>query len=419
MNKKLKSSIVRNSSLNMYGTIFYYACQWLTTIIAVWFAGFESTGIYSLAISFTNIFGFISRYGVRTHQISDTSHEHTDGSYITARGFSSAVAILVFFVILFFTNFSVTSLQCVFVLFVFKLLESFSDVFFGVFQKINHYNAIAISFTLKGVFPLLLFTVVLWTKEIVIACLAMAITYLSVLLFYDLPVLLRSKNVVWKFSMCSVKKILWICFPLMIFTLVNPYITFITRYSIEQLFSEEVLGYYSSVSTVVVVLSTLGGSIFAVVAPQASTLYQKEDKKGLIRIFVRIIGGIAGVVFIAILSGYFLGKWALALLFGESIVPFSYLLLPTILVSGLLTLVAFFSSMLTAFQKRTPMLLANLAGAAVCTALAWPFAQKFGLLGACWCLATSMGVQAVLLTLLCYKAIRPLQTNNPKEEIDG
>ena len=385
-----KNRIFQNSQYNIWGTFFYFFCQWVTTIFVVRFADFSSAGIYSLAISFSNLFGFVARYGVRNYQISDIQHNHTDATYFATRGVTSALALGIFLIVLLFVGFSSEVLLSSNVLFLYKILESTADVFFGVYQKLNRYDAIAITQTIKGLVPLVVFAGTLWAKlGITVACFAMAIAYLLTLLLYDLPVILRSKGFTCGVSIMGIRMILRACFPLMAFSLVNPYITFITRYSIERLFSEDVLGYYSSISLVVVVMSTLAGSIFAVIVPQASALHQKGDVAVLKWLILRIILGIMGVTILLLLAGALVGEWGLVLIFGQGIKPYSYLLLPMIGVSAMLTLVAFFSSTLTAFQKRIPVLLANLVGAALCTIIAWPLAKTWGMLGACISMASA------------------------------
>lgn len=53
-----KKSTLANIFYNSFGMIFYYGCQWLTTILVVRLSGFEDSGNYSLADVYRSICNF-------------------------------------------------------------------------------------------------------------------------------------------------------------------------------------------------------------------------------------------------------------------------------------------------------------------------------------------------------------------------
>ena len=55
-----KKSTLANIFYNSFGTIFYYGCQWLTTLLVVRISGFEDGGNYSLAMTFTAAFAIMA-----------------------------------------------------------------------------------------------------------------------------------------------------------------------------------------------------------------------------------------------------------------------------------------------------------------------------------------------------------------------
>ena len=60
-----KKSTLANIFYNSFGTIFYYGCQWLTTLLVVRISGFEDGGNYSLAMTFTAAFAIMALFNTR------------------------------------------------------------------------------------------------------------------------------------------------------------------------------------------------------------------------------------------------------------------------------------------------------------------------------------------------------------------
>jgi O-antigen/teichoic acid export membrane protein len=397
----------KNIFLNTSGVFCYFFFQWLVSILVVRIAGFREAGVYSLSFSFANIFLIVANFGVIRYQLSDIQRKYTDGVYFAARAVTCLAAILLGALALFFTGFTQYTVMCCAAMLCFKLLESATDVLFGALQGFDRFDVINLSYILKGVFPLAAFCVALYYKNLFIATIALSAVYALVVALFDIPAVIRNKNLAPAVVIKDIPRVLFTCFPLALVTVVYPYMAFITRYTVNQLYSAEELGYYSSVTLLIAVMITLGNSVWNVLIPRIAERYHGKEygilKKNMLKI--------SGVVMLAgaflVLAGLVFGKWALALVFGEKIIPYYYLMTPTFIVSAIWTLVSFFNASLTAFERRIPLLVCNMAGVLACTALIRPFVQAYGMIGSCYCLIVSMGLQAVLLLTYLLAGIRP------------
>ncbi|MGD9559593.1 MAG: lipopolysaccharide biosynthesis protein [Oscillospiraceae bacterium] len=399
--------MAKDTALNTTGTFVYFALQWLSTIVVRYTLGFEEVAVYQLAISFCNIFGFISRFGVRNYQISDVEHRYTDGDYYAVRLASSVLAVVLFCAVLPFMGFSAHARLCCVMVLLFKLLESVTDVLFGSFQKARRYDAIAISYSAKGVVPLVAFALCLyWVHDLMWGVVAMSAAYLLVVVCYDIPVIRRSETLVLKANAGTVKPILLACVPLMVYTLVNPYINFVTRYAVEQNFSARENGYYASIALIAVITTTFCGPIWSVLVPRTSKLYNEGRAADVRRLVARVSAVLAAACALILLACKVLGAFALGLVFGQEIVPYSYLLAPMVLASVLMALASYYSSTLVALRGRGRMLAANVVGAVVCTAVVVPMVRFLGMVGACWALCVGIGVQVLLLGVLLHLQLR-------------
>ena len=101
-----KKSTLANIFYNSFGMIFYYGCQWLTTILVVRLSGFEDSGNYSLAMTFTAAFAILALFNTRQYQVSDVVGEYSDRTYIHSRYVAMAAAFLICFIGLFFNSYT-------------------------------------------------------------------------------------------------------------------------------------------------------------------------------------------------------------------------------------------------------------------------------------------------------------------------
>ncbi|MCL2163411.1 MAG: oligosaccharide flippase family protein [Oscillospiraceae bacterium] len=408
--------MAKNSVLNTYATLIYFFFQWLTTIFVVRLGSFEDAGIYSLTISYCNIFLIISCFGVRTYQVSNVNDEHTHGDYIAARGVTSAVALTLFFIFLLFMQLSDYTLMCCLFLMFFKLTESCTDVFFGSFQLMDRYRSIAVSYTVKGLLSFSFFCMGLrFFHSLMFAVLLMGLANLAAILVYDLPIMIRSRVNVRRTRFQDVRRILANCFPLMLYALISAFMYFLTRYAIEHRYSSEQLGYYASVSVVLTVFVTLTNAIWSVIAGWASNAYANGEAALIGKYVAKILAGVFVSGALIVLLGCFAGEWGLSLLFGEAIVPYAFLLVPVLMISVVLSAASFFSVLLISFKKRTPMMLANTVGAVLCAATAFPFVNAFGMLGAVISLGAGASSQMLFSMMIVFFSISKLKSKLKKQ----
>ena len=87
-NKKVSKGVLWNT----IGTIYYYFCQWIITILIVRLTDYSLAGYLSLAITVTNSFYAIAQFGMRQYQVSDIQGKYDDSIYIGSRYLTIFVA---------------------------------------------------------------------------------------------------------------------------------------------------------------------------------------------------------------------------------------------------------------------------------------------------------------------------------------
>ena len=140
--------------LNTWATFVYFFSQWLLTVLVTRFSGYEDAGTFTLAVSFSNIFGYISKFGMRSLQVGDIQRKYSDSQYFVSRIITSVACIVPFIVTLTFCQYRKDLHYCCIAMMVYKLLEGFDDVIMGSFQRLHRYREIAISYTAKAILTL-------------------------------------------------------------------------------------------------------------------------------------------------------------------------------------------------------------------------------------------------------------------------
>ena len=393
---------------NTGGTIAYFFCQWLITVFVVRLLGFEAGGELSLITSFTSLFCFLANFGVRSFQIADIREEYSDGQYFGHRILTSAFAALVAgWGIFFLYRNDFEFVLCVSAYMVFRLFESFTDVWWGMMQRHEQYKRIATSLVGKGIVPLLAFVLgALVHNNLLGAIYWMVVGYAVVTIACDLPILWKMNlRVTLQGTLPLFKR----CFPLMIYTLVYPYMTYIVRAQIEYVSGTVELGYYGSVSTVIVVMSTLCSSLSSVLIPRISDAYLQKDCVLFKRLLRFIAISILTVSVVAGVATQLFGAQVLILLFGQELAPYIWIVWPILVASILLMVATLMSSTLIAMKYDKVMLLSNLMGAAVCTVVLFPFARQWKMLGANMGHIIGLLVQCILMAFFLRKAIKQME----------
>jgi len=369
-----------NSTKNLVGIVVYYFCQWLILIIIVRIAGYTVSGEFSLVISFTNLFGFISQYNIRSFQLSDKNNKYLPQQYSGAYIITSGLAVVSFFLVLPFSGYNREIIISCMIYMLFKLCETFSGYVFTYMQIEYQYSDIAISSCLKGIVPLIGF--VLWlyfTQSLFQSLCIMTLFFFVIIIFYDIK---RTRTFILKgFIMEGTIHILKDCFPMMLSALILPFMLFLTRNSVEKVYGVTELGYYTAFTMVTGVISTIAGAVYVVVLPEISDKYIKNLKSDIVRIIFIILGIIIIASLMAVLLARLVGDMVFSFVFGVEILDYMYLLIPVIITSVMVILVSFFSICLVAMKKRLVMLVGMLPGVMFLSFMVMPATQKAGMLG--------------------------------------
>lgn len=408
--KKIKEIL-----LNSGGNIIYLAAIWLMTVVVARLADYEAAGVFSLAMTITNMFCCISVFGMRPFQVSDVTVEFSDQVYFSSRIITGTVGMALCFLYCYLSGYSGYQIGVILLYMLFKTVEAFSDVSYGFFQKYDHFDYIFCSLTVKGIISILLFTLVLFfTGDLLITLLVMTVGASAIYVFYDLQHSRRLVGSLLSRDFAQISKLLSATLLLMVINLVTPVLIAIPRVYYEAHFGSELFGYYSSISAPTVVISTFVSCAMMPFLPRYAEYQIHYQQKRGYQLLVGTVGFIVIFGAICYLLSLWLGDWALSILYTPEIVQHAAVL-PSIVVSTTCSaLVMCLSTLFIATRRMKTVTVILLFGCMASYLFTPLLIEQFTMAGISYTLTVSQCIQAGCMFILACIEIR--KWSLPKKE---
>lgn len=385
---------------NAIGNLIYLGCQWLVTISVTILGGYEPAGVLSLAMSMSATFQTVANFGIRNFQVSDVEKKYSDNCYVFFRMLCCLVALVGCMVTSLIVKYTFEQLLCVFLFMIFRLAESVSDVLHGIAQCRDRLDIAGKSFAMKGVGLLAIFlTVYATTKNLMLGLLSIAAYSCLTTVFYDVFATRR----VATFSFFDTKT-KWVSLaketlPLCAYWFLNSAMMMVPRLILEDKRGEDLLGVYASIFAPALLIQMAMGYIYNPFAQILAQLRQKSDIKGFFKLSGKILGLILVLTVVMIFAASLVGEWGLALLFGDSIRPYVYLLNPILLAISATSTFGFLCLLSIVLRRFRFLLISCGVGFGCCLLLTGAMIDRFGLNGTSYSLILSIGVSSLILMI--------------------
>ena len=396
-------SIRANMIWNAAGSLVYMAAQWLTTILVVRLStGYDAAGLLALGMAVSNIFSPIGYYKVRAFQVSDLEEEFTFRQYLGFRIITVGMAIVVMFAYCFLTCPPGTWITVILYGF-FSLGPVFVDVLHGEEQRESRMDVIGISFILRGVLLLASFIIgMTFFNSLNIALVLMTVTtYLEIALFDGIAFLkVTGKPLKPAFETRAIKSLFIQCLPLVIASFFCWAVPAIPRQALNDVMGEWFLGIYSSVAAPVLIVQMCAQYIYAPLLTHFAELLQAHDRHGFLRLVLQVTLAIFALAFAFGVLFALAGEPLLVLIFGQSIAPYTYLIIPLVLCTVMTAYVWFLGDVLITMRQNKMNLIGYAISFVVMLATMYPMIHAFGMNGASFAIMIAYGA-TIILFLAC------------------
>ena len=406
----------------LFGNGVFAACQWGIIIALAKLLTAVSVGQYSLGQAILAPTLMFAVFQLRAVIASDLQGQFTTREYFGFRLTTLAGGLLLAILIAFATTRSTLQTEIVAVIGLIQVCEQTSDTLYGFLQRRGNLVRPALSMILKGPVGLLALTLTLyWTRTILAGLIALLITRILLLGFYDMNGALEdsisainatSSYFAWRRHFQLLKVVFFVGLMTMLIALVG----MIPRYFVEYYCGERELGVYGALSSLISIgLLPIGALGLAAFVPLA-----RAFANGLSHEFMKILGLLVSLSFGIGVSGvavaYFAGHEILSLLFRPEYGEYAYLFVWIMIVGAVLFVTASLGASLTAARIYRPQV-ALLAIVAITETIAcWVLTPRFHLMGAVWSCLGAGTIQLAGAAAILY--VRFPRRNKPKLAID-
>ncbi len=386
------------------GMIFYLACQWLSIILVSNLSGNTGAGVYNLAISISNPFSAIALYGIRPYQVSDINDRFSSRIYVSTRIVTAGLAFVLCAGRVILGGYDAVTAMCILAYMLLRIAEAAVDVFQGIEQKGERMDAVGVSFYLRGIVTTAAFVAgQILFDNLLLSMLAMPLASFAVIWLYDGRLSGKLTDIRPGFDWKSIGKLLWICLPLTLNTYMVSELATIPKTVLERSWGNDILGIYGSIAAPSIIVQTAGSFLFNPVIPAlAEDLKQGETKRFFGR-GVKYMGLIAAMTVLCVAVAAVFGRFGLSILFAGnlSVLDYAYMLIPTIICSGLVTVSWLFSTLLIVMRDFRNLIIGDVLSIAVCYAASTLMIPGSGMPGVTAAWGIALIVQTVFFVGAC------------------
>lgn len=184
----VEQSLRSNFAWTFAGNVVYAACQWGILVALAKLGSPEIVGEFALALAITAPVLIGAGLNLRSVQASDALGAHPFSHYLWLRLVTTTCALITIGLIVLVSGYSARTGLVVMIVACAKAAEALSDIFYGGLQREQRMTRIALSMIIKGILSLIVVAAGLYlTRDLVVACLALALVWSLMLLFYDVP----------------------------------------------------------------------------------------------------------------------------------------------------------------------------------------------------------------------------------------
>jgi O-antigen/teichoic acid export membrane protein len=415
-----------NFSWTFAGNVIYAACQWGMLVVLTKLGNPEMVGEFALGFAVTAPVIIFTNLSLRSVQATDAKYEYNFSDYLGLRIVSSGLALLTIAFIIHLVNYSWETALVVFLVGVAKVIESISDVYYGLLQQHERMDRVAVSLMIKGPLSLLLLSIGVYSSgSIVWGTAGLVVAWAIVLVSYDIPNGTRLLHHVspasttqqnplrleavlqFRGRMTVLGRLLWLTLPLGFVAMLHTLSISIPRYLIEGYLGHHDLGIFSALAYLIVAGNIVVGALSNSASPRLAQYYVAGDRIAFQTLLLKLTGLGALLGGTAIVVALVAGKQLLTILYQPEYAQHTGLLVQLMIAAAISYTFYFLADAMIAsryFRIQVPMyVLVNVISAIACFWLI----PLFGLQGAAIALIITASCQSILsLGVISYALYR-------------
>ena len=411
-------------------------------IIVTRVCGLEAAGLYSIAFATGNLFMYLGNYGVRNYQVSDVDEKFPFRSYILHRLLTVALMLLVAAVYCAYSllrgGYSSAKTMTVAAMCLLKAIDCLEEVLEGRLHQRGRLDlagkmmTVRLLISIGGMLAVLVATRNLLTATNAAIILAAAAVILmaaacrrTLLPLQPAPELVAdvgnagaapgaaAKNrgaatspaaasaavsAARRGALRDAAVLMRVCFPVCAANFLSFYLINAPKYAIDAAMNETAQAQYNFIAMPVFVIQLLGMFVYQPVLVRMTLSWNRADKKGFLRDFLRITAGLLIIAALCLGGAYVLGIPVLSALYATDLSALKPELLLILTGGVFLAMNGFYSAVLTLMREQNRIPVMYLAGAVLSLILTPRFVGISGIMGAVISFVLIMAIVCALLS---------------------
>lgn len=373
----------------------------ILTIIVTQLVGAEQAGLFSLAFVTGTLLMFIANYGVRTFQVSDIDEDYSFADYQINRILTCIIMLVVGFAYCMIRGYAGDMFVISMGIYVYRMIDGLADVYEGRLQQADKMYLAGISQAFRSALAFVVFTVVLvLTRSLVASCILMAVAAVFSFIVLTLPLAYMETPRSRRGSLKNVNKLLKLCFPLFFALFFYNLIDNMPKFLMEGALAYENQLYFNAIYFPAHSILLIIGMVYK---PLLLRLSEAWDDPAKHKQFLAIIGAVMGADVAATLVMMLLMGWIgipiMSVLYGIDFEQFRYLVYIMIMAGGLTAAIEFLYQVITVQRRQSTIVKLYLATFVFSIAATLILVHTIGLMGAVLAYLLEMLLLVVLLIL--------------------
>lgn len=313
----------KNVIWNMLGATFNSFNSLFFTIIVTRINGLNDAGIFTYAFATACVLYNIGIYEGRAFQVTDIIGKNTDTDYLYHRIITCIIMLLVSIIFVLVKGYDLYKITIFLLLCVFRLIEAFAEVLYGVLQKNGRLYQVGISLFVKAVIGIICFVILDWlTKNLIFAISSVILVNMLGILLYDRKNIKQVKMTKSKFEWKANNLIFKAGFFTFILTFLSVYLVNASRYAIDDLSTNDLQTIFGIIIMPATFMGLMGQYIIQPALTKLSTYIKEEQYRPLKQIILKLLAVLLGIGILVLVIAYFLETPVLGLVYGIDLTPY-------------------------------------------------------------------------------------------------
>lgn len=285
--KDREKSIGKNTFWNFAGKLAYSASRGVLLILIAKLGTSVMVGQFVLALAIATPAFMFADFNLRAVFATDTEDQYPFENYLGLRFLTTLITLYIIVIIAVHFGGSPEAAAVIIAVGIAKGFETFSDMFYGLFQKYERMDKLGLSLMLKSLLSVTgMGALLLLTHNLVYGAAGLALAWMLVMVLYDYPNAKKFSRVKISLNLNVIKELIRLCLPLGVVLLCISLTNNVPNYFIKGLLGVGSLGYYSSIFYIVSVGDIMVNSLGQTTSPRLAQFYANGNRNGFIKLML-------------------------------------------------------------------------------------------------------------------------------------